>query len=653
MPLSRKIGIVISCLIAVIYAGSMLISVTSVRSYLQDQLISQAQDTATSLGLSLGPVLAADDQPLAASMINAIFDPGYYQKIELLSADNKSLVLRERAVSIEGVPNWFVRLIPLRSPAASAGIMSGWQPGGTISVQGHPGYAYLYLWKRTIETFGWFFGGLLLLLLTVAVSLRYLLSPLKQVEGQARAIANRDFVTLDEIPQTRELKSVVLAMNKMSEKLQQMVSSQTELAVQMQHEAYQDSVTSLPNRRQFNSEFGQWLTDTDHFSFGAVLLLEIADFKAFNDQCGYVAGDRRLCRVAKFLTQYGTELPGEKILARLGGASFILVIDGMEEAEAKQACEGILQGLMEMRAAGDPSQPQLAVNIGVSLCQGNGDAGELLGLCDLALRSAQQQGNNTWVVKESASLQPALPGSATAWSVWLDQIIGEQAIEFFMQPVKNLRQNSLLHREVLLRARDLDGNHVSAAVFLPMAWRYDRMQQLDCLVVGKILQRLAKDSSTRLAVNVSDASLRSSDFIDWLSTELTRFPHQAKMLDLEITANAADQSLSQCQALRAILTTHGCHLGIDHFGRGQGYFGYLSTLKPDYVKVDGSYITAAAENADVRFFLQTVAVIIHGLDGLVVAEHVEQNSHLQWVSKNGFDAAQGYEIGRPDAVDTE
>ncbi|HED12289.1 MAG TPA: EAL domain-containing protein [Gammaproteobacteria bacterium] len=651
MPLSRKIGIVISCLIAVIYAGSMLISITSVRAYLQDQLISNAQDTATSLGLSLGPVMAANDQPLAAAMINAIFDPGYYQKIELRSADNKSLVRRERAVSIEGVPNWFVQVIPLHSPAASAEIMSGWQIGGSVSVQSHPGYAYLYLWQRTVETFWWFIGGLALLLAAVAVSLRYLLSPLKQVEGQARAIANLDFVDVEEIPKTRELKSVVLAMNKMSGKLRQMVSSQTELAEQMRREAYQDSVTNLPNRRQFNTEFEQWLTDTDHFDFGAILLLEIADFKAFNDQCGYVVGDQRLCRIADFLGHYCAELAGEKILARLGGASFILVIDGMDRQEAETACDHILQGLVEIDSTGDKSQVRLQANIGVALCQGNGQPGDLLGLCDLALRTAQQQGSNRWFVKESVSLQSALPRSAQAWSEWLDQIIAKQAIEFCLQPVKELRQDRLLHREVLLRARDLDGSYVSAGVFLPMAWRYDRMLQLDRLVVSKILERLVSDHNSRLAVNISDASMRSMEFVDWLSVQLTRFPEQAAMLDLEITATAADQSLPQCQVLRKTLTANASHLGIDHFGRGQGYFGYLATLKPDYVKVDGSYITAAAENADVRFFLQTVAGIIHGLDGLVIAEHVEHKDHLQWVSNNGFDAAQGYEIGRPDVVD--
>jgi len=647
MPLSRKIGIVISCLIAVIYAGSMLISITSIRAYLQDQLISHAQDTATSLGLSLGPVLAANDQPLAASMINAIFDPGYYQKIELLSADNKSLVRRERAVSIEGVPDWFVQMIPLRSPKASAEVMSGWQSGGSISVQSHPGYAYLYLWKRTLETLWWFGGGLALLLLAVAVSLRYLLSPLKQVESQAMAIANRDFVTVDDIPQTRELKRVVLAMNKMSGKLQQMVLSQTKLAEQMRREAYQDSVTGLPNRRQFTTEFGQWLNDTDHFSFGAILLLEIADFKAFNDQCGYQHGDRRLCRVAESLSQYCTGLAGDKIIARLGGASFIMVIDGMQQQEAESACNKILQGLTAMDSAADDSQPRLLANIGAVLCQGNGQPGELLGLCDLALRTAQQLGSNTWALKESIALQPSLPRGAQAWSVWLDQIIEEQAIEFCLQPVRDLRQDGLLHREVLLRARDLDGSHVSAAVFLPMAWRYDRMLQLDRIVVSRILERLTSDHSSRLAVNISDTSMRSMEFVHWLAEKLSVFEKQARMLDLEITATAADQSLPQCQALREVLSASGSRLGIDHFGRGQGYFGYLSTLRPDYVKVDGSYITAAAENADVRFFLQTVAVIIHGLDGLVVAEHVEHKDHLLWVSNNGFDAAQGYEIGKP------
>ena len=149
MTLYRQLAVSIIILFAVGFIGTTMISTGNLHSFLESQLKTHAQDTATSLGLSLSPHMHQQDLPIINLMIDAIFDRGYFQSIQLVDIDGNILVVRTRENYKEPVPDWFIRLVSLPTPRAEATVMSGWKQAGSIHVVSHPGLAYQELWSNT------------------------------------------------------------------------------------------------------------------------------------------------------------------------------------------------------------------------------------------------------------------------------------------------------------------------------------------------------------------------------------------------------------------------------------------------------------------------------------------------------------------------
>ncbi len=192
MTLYRQLLLFTVFLFSVLLFGVWLEKLHSTRSFLVKQLESHAQDTATSLGLSLSPVVASGDLSSAETMINAVFDRGYYRTISLKDIHGKALIEKSLKVGFEGVPDWFVDLIPVKTPNTEALIMAGWSQAGKLYVESHPGYAYKTLWETAVRISGYFFAAFIVVLLCGAVGLNLLLKPLKQLERQAEAICKKE-----------------------------------------------------------------------------------------------------------------------------------------------------------------------------------------------------------------------------------------------------------------------------------------------------------------------------------------------------------------------------------------------------------------------------------------------------------------------------
>jgi len=218
MTLSRQLIIIIFSVFLLIFSGTLWITVDNTRSYLIQQLTTQTQDAADSLGLSLVPHLKNKDIAAVDTMINAVFDHGYYRELRLESISGKLLAQRENSSHIDGIPDWFISWLPLQTPRVKTVITTGWTQAGRLWLSAHPGYAYKKLWDTSIEVLWWSLAAFFLSLVAVITILRKILAPLKDVENQALSICNREFPIVETIPWTREFKRVVLAMNRMSHK---------------------------------------------------------------------------------------------------------------------------------------------------------------------------------------------------------------------------------------------------------------------------------------------------------------------------------------------------------------------------------------------------------------------------------------------------
>ncbi|WP_299804670.1 LapD/MoxY N-terminal periplasmic domain-containing protein, partial [Sulfuricurvum sp. RIFOXYD2_FULL_44_160] len=139
MSLFKQLVIMLSLFLAVILVSVMVLNFRSATEFAQNQLYNDAKNTAHSLGLSLSKVADSSDTSSMETMINAIYDSGYYERIRLVDVDGKEVYTRENNVCVSDVPQWFIEMVPIYNACASSDIMIGWSRFGTLEVSAHTG----------------------------------------------------------------------------------------------------------------------------------------------------------------------------------------------------------------------------------------------------------------------------------------------------------------------------------------------------------------------------------------------------------------------------------------------------------------------------------------------------------------------------------
>lgn len=647
MTLLRQLILVIVTLFFLLFAGTFAINVNNTRAYLNNQLKTISQDMATSLGLSLSPHMASQEMIVVESLVNAVADSGYYREVVVSDVRGKPLIERIQPVKIENVPAWFVRLIPIDTPKGEALIMGGWTQAGSIRISASPGYAYATLWSTSIEAFVWFFGSSLIVLLLGVIALHYVLRPLRAVEAQAKAICNREYPVQPRLPWTLELRSVVEAMNRMSIKVREMFDEQAAAMERMRADAYRDQLTGLANRRYFDMQLRNLIESGERFDTGAVLFIELADFKTFNDQRGFQAGDKILKEVGALMTRAIEKTPGlDCFAAHLAGANFAAVASDLSEADAREFAGRLGVALGELHAREMPGFKELG-HIGVAMYRGQ-TLGQLLSEADMALRAAQVAGPHAVHMHDPQTIDEFGAYSATRWIELLRGIIDQRKVVLMRQPaVLNESTDTVLHHEILLRIHGDDGKLIPAGIFMPMVRRLGLMTEFDKLVIDEVIRRLTANPTIHVAINLFPASIRDGAFIDHVCNTLRQRPTVAKRIAFEMTDYGAMQDPGSLHNWIRRVAEVGARTGIDHFGKGFTSFSYLSTLKIDYLKIDGSFVRAIHENRDNQLFVDSLVKIAHGLDLQVIAESVETAEEWTMLKTLRVDGAQGYGVQRP------
>ena len=291
MKLGRLLFGGLTAIFLLVLAGVETIHVQLTRQSLQSQLDAQANDTATALALSLGALLKEPDKVLAQTIINPVFDRGYYRSIRLIAMDGSAIVSRGLTPDANGAPKWFRNVFHVEEPVGQALVSAGWKQIGRVLVQAHPEHAYRQLWETATGTLAW-----LCLLFAVALFAAWrllvgILRPLEAVEAAAIEIGERRFPEVRIAARTREIASVVAAINALSAKLRESMAHEEARAGRLMREAYEDPGTGTLNARGFAQRAGALLDGETDIGAGAIVMLSIAHLEDLNRAEGIAAGD--------------------------------------------------------------------------------------------------------------------------------------------------------------------------------------------------------------------------------------------------------------------------------------------------------------------------------------------------------------------------
>ena len=648
MTLYRQLGIFTLVLFFMLFTGTWLVKLESTRSFLIDQLESHAQDTATSLGISISQHSGEIDIPAVESMINAVFDRGYYRIVRYTGAQGDVLVDRVLDVTIENVPQWFIRLIPLKTPEATANVMAGWHQAGSIYVRSHPGYAYKTLWENVYRMTLWFLICGIFVLIVGGFGLKILLKSLVLVEKQADALCRKKYEIQEKVPKTKELRRVVEAMNRMTGKVKEMFEEQVSIAESLKKHAYHDSLTALGNRRFFESQITARLDRGDSTKKGIILLVQIRDLHELNQQKGFQAGDELLQKVAAIL-QESTKQHPNSVLARLTGGDFGIFVPDALAWDGESIAETVIRKLSQL-AVEQQTLTDNVGHVGVVNYENSTSLSRLLSEADLALRSAQQTGPNKWKILSITEKSENMPLGQQQWKEILDQALSERKITLYAQPVVNAYdRKQIIHLEIFSRIIQEDGSLLSAGLFMPFAERLHLVSYLDRIVLEEVMRiDPRKIDVDHIAVNVSSASLENDSFRRWIYSALKNLPEKSPRINFEFAEFGAVQNLDLVKEFSLVVRQYGHLVGLDHYGQSSTHLGYLKSLRPDYVKIDRAYTGELKEKeSDSRFFVGSLCSVAHSLDINVIAEGVETEQQWELLKELNLDAIQGYIVERP------
>ena len=649
MTLLRQLIICIMLLFLMTFVGNMLVSIVNARHYLQEQMQVHAQDTATSLGLSLSTATEQGDTALIESMLDVIFDRGYYSQIVFNDLNGNKILERKQPNGDIGAPRWFAALVKLSAPEGRAEVVSGWDRLGELTVVAHSGYAYRNLWRIVKEQYWWISFVTVMACLLGALAIRVLFQPLRRVVTQAEAICNRDFRIQKELPRTKEFRRVVEAMNRLSSKMKVLFDQQVDLTESLYAQARLDTLTKLSNRRDFDARYNALMHSEEGESSASLILLQVKDFGHYNDLYGRNAGDELLIDIANKLTETFEGI-ANVILARRAGADFTAFLPQVSLSEAEEILDSLFVELV-MSAPFNQLEMGCTLHIGMVYTPQVSVDPQLLQRADMALRAAQQRGPSCYQIYHQNNIgeDDTTPvKDAVEWRQILQQVLVDKSLILHFQPVWRFDPAELMHYEVLSRI-EVEGQLVTAGVFLPMAERYGLLEEFDQLVIDLLIEgHLSLDDSV-YSVNLSLQSIQSEQFIKQLVLQFETQKTLANKLVLEVPEYIVRVAELQLRKLTALLVPLGIRFSIDHFGSGAAAFSYLESLDVHFLKINRSYVEDIHINADNRFFIRSVEQIAHSKDICLLAEGVETVEEWQSLQMLKIGGAQGYFLGRPSA----
>ena len=653
MKLSRLLVSLISLLWVLVFIATLAIVIDSTKDYLEKAMESHAQDTATSLGLSITHSGRVKDIVTVERMTAAIFDRGYYREILVKGMDGKELVAKRVEQAVAGVPPWFIGAFPLATPRMNAIVMDGWRQAATIEVVSHPGHAYAELWRVSVRSAWVLLFVAIASLAVVLVVLRLALRPLDEMEAQAINIAKRQFAVLPRLPWARELHRVAQAMNAMCVAVERMLTEQTELAEKMRKRAYVDAVTGLMNRNDFSEQLTHLIGAPTKFAAGALALVRIRGFAAYNEKNGRVEGDALLKRTAHLLGGVCSRHE-RSMLAKLDGPEFAIVVPDIAEADLPKLGDELIGALAEIEEYPRTDQSVMAHAGIVHYKHREGASfGKLMAAVSSALAVAQGRGVPAWHVQEAEKAEEAQAIFIEINGMFRVGLPSERvALQY--QPVRPCQVAEAewdYRSEACVRILGSDGTLIRAGLFIATAKRLGALQLLDRVVVEKVLQHIATHGPIKggaTAVNLSVDSIIDPAFVEWLHGKLAAQREVARNIIVEVAEHAIIGHLEAVKAAFSRLRETGARLSIDRFGQSTASVGYLRGLLVDYIKLDGGYTRGLVESSDRQFFVQALVGIAHGLGIQVVTEYIETEQDFQMAKSLMVDGAQGYYIGRPE-----
>lgn len=405
--------------------------------------------------------------------------------------------------------------------------------------------------------------------------------------------------------------------------------------------AYHDFLTGLPNRRSLMKELDYEL---GYGKRGALILLDLDNFKEINDTMGHIYGDKILRKIAEKLAELNIE---NSTISRFGGDEFLVMIsEETDIGRISEYADGIID-ILKREIAVSGEAEFISCSMGITLYPIDGDdSGQLIMNADMAMYSVKNNGKSNYAffdkdmvaqVQEKVDIEKQLRDS-----------VENDGFKLLYQPQVDVESGEISGFEALIRLKD---RFISPGVFIPIAEETDLIHELGRFVTEEAIRQLQEWKSRGLegktvAINFSAKQLKDEGYLEFLKDRLEHYGVAPSELEIEITESVflekKDQPLKFLEEVRSM----GVRIALDDFGTGYSSLSYLTFLPVNKIKLDKSLSDRFLELENIGV-MDSLISLAHSLNLEVIAEGVEYMEQYKKLKVGKCDRIQGYLFSKP------
>lgn len=642
VSLRAQLNCVILFILSLSFVGSVWINVFNAQQFLSNQLESHAQDTATSLGLSLSDAILENEPMVIEGTINAIFDRGFYHHIILEDVNGTALYQRTNLNQPEQVPTWFTNLFKLNAPEQKSMIDTGWTIGGILKVQSHTGHAYAQLWSSAND-----FSHATLFIFALALLFGYLVlqqvyKPINEISLQANAVQKREFILITKMPRAKELHNFVLAMNQMVMNIKNTFEELTEAAERTRKVAYIDSQTGIPNRRAFNDTLDAMLSPSAEHQ-GYIIMVRVTGLAHLNKHKGYIAGDSLLTNLIHNINNEVKDILGYQ-LCRVSGSELCFFINNLHTLELELLINRIIKKINRHIEILEENKIGFG---GISFKSGD-DLSKIMYQLDRATNNALESSAAYFITSEYREDEPNQK-SASSFKAKIEGVISNslESIQLKGQKSASFSTRTTFSTEFFASFTYKDEDLNTGDVFSTAA-QFNLTAALDLAILKQVLSTCPAfvAGNEKVAINLSRLTFADEETMHQL-IELIKQSSFANNLVIGVTEATVISGVKEAMLPLRKLADLGCSICVNHFGSSIESLKYLMEVRPDFVKLE----TAFTRNIDTKDnneqLISDFVRMAHGLNIAVIAQCVETEEELSTLKKLNVDSVLGYIIEKP------
>ena len=493
----------------------------------------------------------------------------------------------------------------------------------------------------------------LLLVLATAIA-RRIARPVVELASVARAVHGGDLGVRAVLGGPREIAAVAAEFNAMIAAQHRDMTARKLAEDEIRHLAFEDPLTHLPNRLLLLDRLQQALASSARSNrLGALLLIDLDNFKTLNDTLGHDKGDLLLQQVGQRLA--GCSREGDTV-ARLGGDEFVVLFEDLSETAEEAATQSEAAGEKILAALRLPYllagyENRSTPSIGVTLFSGHQNSIEdLLKQADLAMYQAKTAGRN--MLRFFDPEMQAIVAERAALEVDLREAVRQQQFIVYYQPQVD-GKGGLNGAEALVRWQHPRRGLVPPLEFIALAEETGLILPLGHWVLETACRQLAlwapqpAMAELSLAVNISARQLQQPDFVAQVQAVLASTGARPQRLKLELTESLLVHDVDGVVAKMSALKEHGVGFSLDDFGTGYSSLSALKRLPLEQLKIDQSFVRDILVDANDAAIARMVIVLAESMGLAVLAEGVETAAQQDFLASQGCHAYQGYLFSRP------